>query len=138
MGYMLLAGGAEFGGEMEAADRQAIALAGGPDASLSIIPAAAAPQNDHWGAGQNGVDWFKSLGAVNVAALPLIDSASANSPKLVDILRKSKLIYMLGGSPSYLSQTLNGSDLLRFRYRKLLIHPQLLLFSYWKNIPHIS
>ena len=110
MGYILLAGGAEFGGEMELADRQAIALAGGPDASLSIIPAAAAPQNDHWGAGQNGVGWFKSLGAVNVAALPLIDSASANSPKLVDILRKSKLIYMLGGSPSYLSQTLKGSD----------------------------
>jgi cyanophycinase len=110
MGYILLAGGAEFGGEMEAADRQAIALAGGPDASLSIIPAAAAPQNDHWNAGQNGVDWFKSLGAVNVAALPLIDSASANSPRLVDILRRSRLIYILGGSPNYLSKTLTGSD----------------------------
>ena len=110
MGYILLAGGAEFEGEMEAADRQAIALAGGPEASLSIIPAAAAPQNDHWNAGQNGVDWFESLGAVNVVALPLIDSASANSPKLVDILRRSELIYMLGGSPYYLSQILAGSN----------------------------
>ena len=43
MGYILLEGGAEFGGEMALPDRQALALAGGPDTRLSIIPAAAAP-----------------------------------------------------------------------------------------------
>jgi hypothetical protein len=32
MGYILLEGGKEFGGYMEAPDRQALALAGGVDA----------------------------------------------------------------------------------------------------------
>ena len=38
MGYILLEGGAEFGGEMAAADRRAIELAGGPGAPIGIIP----------------------------------------------------------------------------------------------------
>lgn len=110
MGYILLAGGAEFGGEMALADRRAIELAGGVDARLCIIPAAAAPDNNHERAGQNGVDWFKSLGAVNVSALPLIDRKSADEPTIVAALRRSKLIYMLGGFPHHLAQSLGGSD----------------------------
>ena len=38
MGYILLEGGAEFGGQMAEPDRQAIMLAGGPDKPISIIP----------------------------------------------------------------------------------------------------
>jgi cyanophycinase len=109
MGYILLEGGAEFGGEMEAPDRKALALSGGLDARLSIIPAAAAPANDHLGAGQNGVNWFHSLGATNVTSLPLIDRKSADDTNVVEDLRRSKLIYMLGGSPHYLEQALRGS-----------------------------
>ena len=37
-GYILLEGGAEFGGRMAEPDRRAIALAGGPAAPISIIP----------------------------------------------------------------------------------------------------
>lgn len=110
MGHILLAGGAEFSGRMAAADRRAIVLAGGPDAPISIVPAAAAPDNNHQRAGQNGVSWFKNLGAVNVSALPLIDRKSADDPVVVEALQRSRIIYLLGGFPRHLAQSLAGSD----------------------------
>lgn len=106
MGYILLEGGAEFGGDMAIPDRRALELAGGPDIRISIIPTAAAPDNNHQRAGQNGMRWFQSLGATDVVALPLIDNQSANDPTLVAALRRSQVIYMLGGFPHYLGQTL--------------------------------
>ena len=110
MGYILLAGGAEFSGHMAKPDRRAIELAGGLGASISIIPAAAAPDNNHQRAARNGVSWFKKLGAVNVAALPLIDRKSADDSAVVKSLQRSKMVYLLGGFPRYLAQSLNGSD----------------------------
>ena len=109
MGFILLEGGAEFGGRMADPDRQAMRLAGGPDVPISIIPAAAAPDNNHRRAGRKGVDWFQGLGATNVSVLPLIDRASANDPEIAVALATSKLIYLLGGFPHYLGQALNGS-----------------------------
>jgi len=109
MGYILLAGGAEFGGAMAVADRRAIELAGGANARLSIVPAAAAPDDHHERAGQNGVDWFKKLGAVNVGALPLIDRQSVDNETVVNVLLQSRLIYMPGGFPRHLEQSLTGS-----------------------------
>jgi cyanophycinase len=108
-GFIVLEGGNEFGGQMADPDRQAIALAGGPDALISIIPTAAAPDHNHQRAGQNGVTWFQSLGATNVKSVPLIDSSSADDPKIAEPLARSKLIYLLGGFPHYLGQTLSGS-----------------------------
>lgn len=109
IGYLLLEGGAEFGGQMAEPDRRAIELAGGPNALISIIPTAAAPDNNHQRAGSNGVRWFRSLGATNVVLLALIDRASANDPSIVNVLSQSRLIYMLGGFTGYLGQTLQGS-----------------------------
>ena len=109
MGYILLAGGAEFGKRMAEPDQKAIALAGGIDAPTRIIPTAAAPDNNHVRAGNNGVNWFKSLGSRDVQSLPLTDRVSAASPEIVQSLRDAKLIYLLGGFPIYLGKTLNGS-----------------------------
>ncbi len=108
-GYLLLEGGAEFGGQMAVPDRRAIELAGGSNALISIIPTAGAPDNNHQRAGNNGVHWFRSLGATNVVLLPLIDKASANDPSIVNALNQSRLIYMLGGFTGYLGQTLQSS-----------------------------
>jgi cyanophycinase len=110
MGYSLLEGGAEFGGQMRQPDLKAIELAGGFDAPIRIIPTAAAPDNNHIRAGNNGVRWFQSLGARNVESVALIDKSSANSAKVADGLRRAKLIYLLGGFPGYLGQTLKGSS----------------------------
>src|SRR5512144_3280212 len=109
MGTLLLEGGAEFGGRMRDPDRKAIELAGGVEAPIRIIPTAAAPDNNHQRAGNNGVRWFQSLGAKDVLSLPLIDKASANELGIVNSLREAKLIYMLGGFTGYLGETLQES-----------------------------
>jgi len=109
MGYILLAGGAEFGGMMSAPDNRALALAGGVDVRVNIIPAAAAPDHNDKRAGQNGVRWFRQLGATRVSSLPLVDGASANDSDIVDALQRSQLIYLLGGFTHYLGQILANS-----------------------------
>ena len=109
MGYLLLEGGAEFGGRMREPDLKAIELAGGFAAPVRIIPTAAAPDNNHQRAGNNGVRWFQSLGAKDVSSLPLIDPASAKEESVVKSLRQARLIYMLGGFTGYLGETLKGS-----------------------------
>ena len=109
MSTILLAGGAEFKGQMADPDRLAIKLAGGPNAPIRIIPTAAAPDNNHERAGRNGVEWFTHLGATDVASLPIIDPASADDPAISADLAQAGLIYLLGGFPRYLAETLSGS-----------------------------
>jgi cyanophycinase len=108
-GYLLLEGGAEFGGQMAAPDLRAIELAGGLDVPLHILPTAAAKDHNHLRAGANGVRWFTGLGATDVTSLELIDRVSANRKDIVEALRKSCLIYLLGGFPGYLYQSLRKS-----------------------------
>jgi cyanophycinase len=109
MGYLLLEGGAEFGGGMSGPDLHAIELAGGPQAPIAILPTAAAPDNNHERAGNNGLRWFRSLGALHIDVVPVIDRASANDPALAARLRSARFIYMLGGFPLYLGETLKDS-----------------------------
>ncbi|MBE0683276.1 MAG: Type 1 glutamine amidotransferase-like domain-containing protein [Anaerolineales bacterium] len=109
MGYVLLAGGAEFGGQMSAPDLRAMELAGGFDAPVCIIPTAAAPDNNHKRAGGNGVRWFQSLGAKKVITVDVIDSTTANDESLAASIRTSRLIYLLGGFPRFLGETLANS-----------------------------
>ncbi|NJC97373.1 MAG: hypothetical protein C3F07_05725 [Anaerolineales bacterium] len=109
MGYLLLEGGAEFGGRMRDPDLRALELAGGFDAPLRILPTAAAPDRNHVNAGNNGVRWFQGLGVRDVVSVPLIDKASANDKAIAESLREAKLIYLLGGFTHYLGQTLKDS-----------------------------
>jgi cyanophycinase len=108
-GHILLEGGLEFGGMMSEPDRAAMKLAGGEDALISIIPTAAAPDKNDQNAGHNGELWFRSLGARHVESLPIIDKQSANDSGIAAKLRQSNLIYILGGFPGYLGETLKGS-----------------------------
>jgi cyanophycinase len=91
---------------MSALDKHLLQLAGGADAPVRILPAAAAPDNNHQRAGENGLRWFKSLGATDVEVTYVIDHASANDPALAESLRKARLVYLLGGFPGHLAQTL--------------------------------
>lgn len=108
-GYLVLEGGAEFGGLMSEPDRRALELAGGPAVPVTIIPTAAAPDHNDQRAGNNGVRWFRSLGASQVSMVPITDSASARDSVLAARVRSSRLIYLLGGFPGYLCKTLKGS-----------------------------
>jgi cyanophycinase len=109
MGYLVLEGGAEFGGQMRDPDLRAIELAGGFDAPLRIIPTAAAPDNNHQRAGNNGIRWFQSLGVRDVLSVPLISRIRADDKNIAQTLRSAKLIYLLGGFTHYLGQTLKDS-----------------------------
>jgi cyanophycinase len=109
MGYLLLEGGAEFGGRMRDPDLRGIELAGGFDAPIRIIPTAAAPDNNHQRAGNNGIRWFQSLGAKDVLSVSLLSKIRADDKNIAQSLREAKLIYMLGGFTHYLGQTLKGS-----------------------------
>jgi cyanophycinase len=109
MGLVLLEGGKEFGAGMAAADERAMAVVGGRDAPIRIIPAAAAPDNNDLRAGANGVGWFHGLGATDVQALPIIDRASAGRPELARELATARIVFMLGGFTRYLADTLAGS-----------------------------
>jgi cyanophycinase len=109
MGYLVLEGGAEFGGAMQRPDRHAIGLAGGASCRVRIVPAAAAPDQNHVRAGNNGVAWFRSLGVRDVRSVPLIDPDSAADPDLARTLSEGALIYLLGGFPGYLAGVLDRS-----------------------------
>jgi cyanophycinase len=108
-GYVILQGGAEFGGQMKASDMRAVELAGGLQTPICIITAAAAPDSNHGRAGDNGRRWFSSLGAKNVSVAGVIDQSTANDTKISAQLRQSRLIYMLGGFPAYLADTLKDT-----------------------------
>ena len=110
MGYLVLEGGAEFGGRMRDPDLRAIELAGGFDAPLRILPTAAAPDKNDVRAANNGIRWFQSLGATDVQSVPLTSKIRADDEKIVQALRDAKLIYLLGGFTHYLGQTLKGSE----------------------------
>ena len=109
MGYLLLEGGAEFGGSMREPDLRGIELAGGFDVPIRIIPTAAAPDNNHQRAGNNGIRWFQSLGAKDVISVSLLSNIHAEDKNITQSLSEAKLIYLLGGFTHYLGQTLKGS-----------------------------
>jgi cyanophycinase len=108
-GYVLLEGGNEFKAGMARTDHRAMTLAGGPQAPVRIIPAAAAPDQNDVRAGENGVQWFKGLGATDVRSLPVIDRVSADRWDLAGELETARMVYLLGGFPRYLAETLAGS-----------------------------
>ena len=109
MSHILLEGGAEFGGGMSEPDLRAIGLAGGLDAPIAILPTAAAPDNNHIRAGNNGIRWFRSLGATHPYLVPVTDRSSANDASLAARIRSARLIYLLGGFPRHLGETLKNS-----------------------------
>lgn len=108
-GYILLAGGAEFGGLMSQCDLRALALAGGREARVSIIPTAAAPSQRHQYVGTNGIHWFRSLGARYVDSLPIINRVTANDPVTAKQIRQSRLIYFVDGFMGYLHRSLENT-----------------------------
>ena len=109
IGHIALEGGSEFGGLMELPDRRCIELVGGPDAPIAIIPTAAAPDDNHRRAGENGRRWFTSLGATNVQVVPLLDRVSAANATVVEMVAEARLIYLLGGFPGYLCESLRNT-----------------------------
>lgn len=106
-GLIALVGGGEFLPGCELADQLLLQAAGGPSAKVVILPTAAAHENPRLAA-ENGVNWFKNLGAQASAAM-VVDAKTAQDEKLAAVIEEGSLIYLTGGDPGYLLRTLRGS-----------------------------
>ena len=104
-----LVGGDEFRPPAAEVDRYVIRRLGRKEPLVAILPTAAAHENARLAA-ENGVRHFRGLG-VDAAALMAVDKASANDPQLVARLDGVDLVYLAGGDPRYLLDTLRGSAL---------------------------
>ncbi len=112
IGHLLLAGGDEFSGHMVQPDAQAIALAGGWNTPISVLPTAAAPDGRYQNAGSQAVHWFRNLGATRIEVLPINDKKSADDPWMANYIRTSRFIYFTDGFASYLYHALKDSSCL--------------------------
>ena len=106
-GWIALHGGGEFQRGSEVGDRRLIVAAGGADARVVIVPTAAGIDYPEMAA-RNGMNWFKQLGARPDAAMA-IDRQSANDPQVAAKIENATLIYLPGGDPLFLVETLRGS-----------------------------
>ena len=106
---LALVGSGEYLPPIEALDRELISRLPGP-ARVVCLPTAAGTEGSeriaYWS--RQGVDHFTQLG-VSAEAVPVIDRASADDPKLAAAIGGANLIYLSGGKPDYLYQTLAGS-----------------------------
>jgi len=104
---LVLMGGDEFRPNCEAMDRALLAAAGSAQTRVVIIPTAAAGENPHRAA-RNGVHYFQRLGAVASACM-ILTRSDAENPHLVQELRGADLLYLAGGDPAYLLETIKNT-----------------------------
>ena len=107
-GWIALHGGGEFQRGSEIGDRRLVVAAGGADARVIVVPTAAAREYPEMAA-RHGVQWFKQIGAQAQAAL-VVDARSANDPAIVATIELATLIYLPGGDPVLVVETLRGSS----------------------------
>ena len=99
-------GGNEFRPDCEPMDRALLAKIGSTP-TVVILPTAAARENPALAA-ENGVRYFKRLGATAEAAM-VIDSATGRETKWVTLIQNADLVYFTGGDPAYLLNTMRNS-----------------------------
>lgn len=107
--FVTLVGSGEYLPGMEPVDQELIHRLGQP-ARVVCLPTAAGTEGAeriaYWS--NLGVTHFTRLGA-QVAAVPVIDRASANDSALAEQIAQANFVYLSGGKPQYLYQTLAGS-----------------------------
>ena len=108
-GTLALVGSGEYLPPMEPVDRLLLSrIEGQPH--VVCLPTAAGTEGKgviaYWS--DLGVKHFTRLG-VSVEAVPIIDRASAQDESLAERIRAANFVYLSGGKPPYLYQTLNGT-----------------------------
>jgi len=107
MGSIILMGGNEFRSECAAMDRAILARLPEQPPRVVIVPTAAALQQPAVAA-QNGIRYFDVLNAKATAAM-IISRADANSREMARQFERAGLVYLTGGSPWHLLQTLRDT-----------------------------
>ena len=104
-----LVGSGEYLPAMDPVDRALLARLTEP-ARVVCLPTAAGTEGperiDYWA--RLGVDHFQRLG-VAAQSLPVIDRASADNADYAAIVEVASFVYLSGGKPDYLYQSLVGS-----------------------------
>ena len=109
-GLLALAGSGEYLPGIQPVDRWLMDWLGQP-AHVVCLPTAAGTEGEarigYWN--DLGKAHFQQLGAASVQALPVIDRTSADDPSLADRIREANFVYLSGGKPAYLFETLQGT-----------------------------
>ena len=107
-----LVGGDEFSPHCLEMDTRILSLikplSGSP--KVAIVPTAAAFQRPDLAA-ENGIKYFKSLGADSYA-VSILSKSDANNDKFFPDLKEANLIYLTGGDPNHLVSVLRNSIIL--------------------------
>lgn len=106
-GPIALFGGEEFTEPAEAFDRELLKLVGETAPSVAILPTAAQPENPYLAAA-HGIAHFRKLGADPYGVM-ILDKATAAAPMLAEELAGAHLVYMTGGRPDHLLESLRDS-----------------------------
>lgn len=109
-GTIALVGSGEFLPVSDTLDRALIARLG--DAPrVAVVPTASAPDGPtvfaRWG--QMGIEHYTRLGAASVDAVMLATREDANSPEIAARIRAANFVYLSGGKPPYLVETLRAT-----------------------------
>ncbi len=106
-GVIALVGGNEFRPGCEQMDRAVLAAVGVERPHVVILPTAAAHQSPSKAA-SNGVRHFSGLGA-QASSLMVLGKEDAGDEALLAPLDTASVIYLTGGDPSHLLESLRGS-----------------------------
>ena len=109
-GRLALVGGDEFRSGCESMDAAILAAAGRPRPVVLIVPTAAAFENPALAA-DNGVRHFRALGA-DASPLMALDHDDATDAGIAAEVESADVVYLTGGNPAHLLETLQDSLLL--------------------------
>ena len=109
-GKLALIGGDEFRRGCESMDEAILRATGKSSPVVLIVPTAAAFENPARAA-DNGVRHFAALGA-DARPLMVLDRSDAENPDLASEVESADVVYLTGGSPAHLLETLRESALL--------------------------
>ncbi len=106
-GTLALVGSGEYLPPMEPVDRFLMSCLPGP-ADIVCLPTAAGTEGPeriaYWS--NLGTGHFTRLGAARVDALPVVDRPSAQNPAFASRINSANFVYLSGGKPDYLLNTL--------------------------------
>ncbi len=109
-GTLALVGSGEYMPPMEPVDLYLLGRLAAP-ADVVCLPTAAGAEGPeritYWS--NLGTGHFSRLGAARVEALPVIDRRSAQNEVFAGRIRSANFVYLSGGKPDYLLNTLDGT-----------------------------
>lgn len=110
MAVIALLGSGEFQPWAREVDTWCAEQASGSSDLALVIPTASAPEGEavfaRWAA--MGVEHYRSLGLA-ADTLPLRTREDASNSEVVDAIGKARLLFLSGGNPGYLCETLEGT-----------------------------